>query len=65
EILPAEKTRTSGSTKEVEGQAVIKDQKVEEGTIVVDMTSLTTDKKSYLLRKPAPRVPPRKLKVRQ
>lgn len=45
EILPAEKTLTSGSTKEVEGQAVIKDQKVEEGTIVVDMTSLTTDKK--------------------
>lgn len=45
EVLPAEKTTTSGSTKNVTGQAVIKDGKIEEGTITVDMTTLTTDKK--------------------
>lgn len=45
EILPADKRTTSGSTKEVTGQATISDSVVEEATITVDMTSLTTDKK--------------------
>lgn len=45
EILPADKRTTSGSTKEVTGQATISDSVVEEATITVDMTTLTTDKK--------------------
>ncbi|AJI78938.1 YceI family protein [Corynebacterium singulare] len=45
EILPADKRTTSGSTKDVTGQAVISDSTVEEATITVDMTTLTTDKK--------------------
>lgn len=45
EILPADKRTTSGSTKEVTGQANISGSVVEEATITVDMTSLTTDKK--------------------
>ena len=45
EILPADKRTTSGSTKEVTGQATISGSVVEEATITVDMTSLTTDKK--------------------
>lgn len=45
EILPADKRTTSGSTKEVTGQATISGAVVEEATITVDMTSLTTDKK--------------------
>ncbi|MDO5031607.1 YceI family protein [Corynebacterium sp.] len=45
EILPAEKTATSGSTKDVTGQAEIKGTTVEEASIVVNMDELTTDKK--------------------
>ena len=45
EILPADKRTTSGSTKEVTGQATISDSDVEAATITVDMTTLTTDKK--------------------
>ena len=45
EILPADKRTTSGSTKHVTGQAIIKDGTVEKAHIAVDMASLTTDKK--------------------
>ena len=45
EILPADKRTTSGSTKEVTGQATISGSVVQEAAITVDMTSLTTDKK--------------------
>ena len=45
EILPADKRTTSGSTKDVTGQATIKGSTVEDATITVDMATLTTDKK--------------------
>ena len=45
EVLPAEKTTTSGSTTEVTGQADISDSTLKTATVTVDMDELTTDKK--------------------
>lgn len=45
EVLPAERTRTSGSTTAVTGQASIDGGVLESGSITVDMTQLGTDKK--------------------
>lgn len=45
EILPADKRTTSGSTKNLTGQATIQNGIVEKARIAVDMSSLTTDKK--------------------
>ena len=45
EILPAEKTTTSGSTTEVTGQAEISDSTLKTATVTVDMDELSTDKK--------------------
>ena len=45
EVLPAERTSTSGSTTEVTGQAEISDSTLESATITVNMDALTTDKK--------------------
>lgn len=45
EVLPAERTRTSGSTTSVTGQATVSGEVLEDGTITVDMTDLGTDKK--------------------
>lgn len=44
EVLPAEVTVTSGSTKHVSGQAEITDGTVESAAITVDMAELSTDK---------------------
>lgn len=44
EILPAEQTVTSGSTKDVTGQAKISDGIVDSAAITVNMEDLTTDK---------------------
>ena len=45
EVLPAEKTTTSGSTTEVTGQADISDSTLKNAMVTVDMDELTTDKK--------------------
>ncbi len=45
EVLPGEKTTTSGSTTNVIGQAVISGEVLEQARVSVDMTKLTTDKK--------------------
>lgn len=45
EVLPAEKTTTSGSTTEVTGQADISDSTLKTAAVTVDMDELTTDKK--------------------
>ena len=45
EVLPAERTSTSGSTTEVTGQADISDSTLKTATVTVDMDELTTDKK--------------------
>lgn len=45
EVLPAERTSTSGSTTDVTGQAEISDSILESATITVNMDALTTDKK--------------------
>nr|WP_245802949.1 YceI family protein [Corynebacterium phocae] len=44
EILPAEQTTTSGSTNVVSGQATVSQEVLEEASVTVDMTTLTTDK---------------------
>lgn len=44
EVLPAEKTTTSGSTTNVTGGAKIAGETLEEARVVVDMTKLNTDK---------------------
>lgn len=43
EVLPSERRATSGSTNSVDGTAVVESEKLQEATIVVDMSTLTTD----------------------
>lgn len=45
EVLPAERTTTSGSTTNVTGQVEISGAELKSGEVTVDMTKLTTDKK--------------------
>lgn len=45
EVLPAERTSTSGSTTDVTGQAEISGSILESATVTVNMDALTTDKK--------------------
>lgn len=44
EILPGEKRATSGSTPSVTGNIRVSDRKLIDGTIVVDMTTIATDR---------------------
>ncbi|QPK80175.1 YceI family protein [Corynebacterium lizhenjunii] len=44
EVLPGERTTTSGSTTNVTGQATIAGEVLEQASVEVDMTQLTTDK---------------------
>ncbi|MDU0477667.1 YceI family protein [Staphylococcus chromogenes] len=44
EILPGEKRATSGSTKSVTGNMTVSDGKLVAGNIVVDMSTITTDR---------------------
>lgn len=43
EVLPSERRATSGSTNSVDGTAVVESEKLQEATIIVDMSTLTTD----------------------
>ncbi|MBV7295490.1 YceI family protein [Corynebacterium sp. TAE3-ERU12] len=43
ELLPSDARTTSGNTREVTGQVEVKDGKLADGTITVDMTSMSSD----------------------
>lgn len=44
EVLPAEKTETSGSTGDVTGQATVRGSQLTDATVTVNLDALTTDK---------------------